>query len=176
MAILSQTNVAFIDGQNLHLGTSNHGGGWHVDYKKFRIYLKDKYDVGEAYYYLGCVRETEQDLYTHLQRAGYILKFRDHTELMKGKKKGNVDSDIIFDIMKQVADGSLDGKVVLVSGDGDYKRMVSYLLKKDKLDHVLFPNRQFASSLYKSLGSEYFAHLDDEGVKKKIEFLKGDQE
>src|SRR3989339_986271 len=154
-------NTAFVDGQNLYLGTSNHGESWHIDYKKFRIYLKDKYGVVEAYYYLGCVRETEQELYTKLQLAGFVLKFREHTDQMKGKKKGNVDSDIIFDVMKGIADDTLLGKVVLVSGDGDYKKMVDYLLKHEKLEHVLFPNRQFASSLYHSIGGDYFSNLDN---------------
>lgn len=165
-------NTAFIDGQNLYLGTCNHVQSWHIDYKKFRTYLKDKYGVVEAYYYLGCVRESEQELYTKLQLAGFVLKFREHTDLMKGKKKGNVDSDIIFDVMKSVADDSLTGKVVLVSGDGGYKKMTEYLLKHEKLEHILFPNKQFASSLYHSLGSDYFSNLDDTAVRQKIEYKK----
>ncbi len=165
-------NIAFIDGQNLHLGTSGHGNKWHIDYKKFRLYLKDKYNVTEAYYYMGFLRETEQELYTNLQLAGFVLKFREHTSLMIGKKKGNVDSDIIFDVMKRIADRTLTGKVVLVSGDGDYKKMIDYLLKHNKLKHILFPNKRFASSLYKSIGSDYFSNLDDDDVKKKIKFIK----
>lgn len=38
-----ENNLVFIDGQNLHLGTAQNG--WKVDFKKFRIYLKDKYGV-----------------------------------------------------------------------------------------------------------------------------------
>lgn len=60
------SNIAFIDGQNLHLGTTQ--DGWKVDLKKLRIYLKDKYHIVEAYYFLGYVTETEQDLYNNLQR------------------------------------------------------------------------------------------------------------
>ena len=166
-------NQAFIDGQNLYLGTANHrDGGWYIDYKKFRTFLFDRYDVREAYYYLGCVRETEQDLYTRLQLAGFVLKFREHSELMRTKKKGNVDSDIIFDVMRSYADGELDGKVILVSGDGDYKKMVKYLLKQDKLEHILFPNRIFASSLYNSIGTDHFSALDEADVRAKIEYFK----
>jgi len=53
-------NLAFIDGQNLYLGTQEKG--WDMDYSKFRTYLRDKYDVKEAYYFLGFVSEGEQDL------------------------------------------------------------------------------------------------------------------
>ena len=44
-------NIAFIDGQNLHLGTK--ASGWSIDHMKFRIYLKEKYKVAEAIYFMG---------------------------------------------------------------------------------------------------------------------------
>ena len=47
-------------------------------------------------------------------------------------------------------------KLVLVSGDGDYKLLVDFLIKENRLEKVLFPNKRFASSLYKKLGSQYF--------------------
>lgn len=62
-------NIAFIDGQNLYQGLS-----WSMDYKKFRIYLRDKYHIEKAYYFLG-FREKESDLYEKLQEAGFILVF-----------------------------------------------------------------------------------------------------
>jgi hypothetical protein len=42
---------------------------WQLDYVKFRTYLKDKFDIQEAYYYLGFISEDEQDLYNSLQKA-----------------------------------------------------------------------------------------------------------
>ena len=166
------TNLAFIDGQNLHLGTSgSDSSGWKVDHKKFRQYLKDKYQVSEAYYFLGFVSDSEQDLYTNLQKSGYILEFREHSSVLKGKKKGNVDCDIIFGIMKKLIEEDFD-KILLVSGDGDYIKVIEYLLKKEKLCKVLFPNKEFASSLYKRLGGEFFDYLDKPDIKAKIEYLK----
>ena len=89
---------------------------------------------------------------------------------MAGKKKGNVDTDIVFEMMKNLIDNNEFEKMVLVSGDGDYKRLVDYLIKKDRFLKILFPNRQFASSLYKKLGNKYFVNLDREDIKKKIEY------
>ncbi|MFA6999532.1 MAG: hypothetical protein WC241_00260 [Candidatus Paceibacterota bacterium] len=54
MAELKENNIAFIDGQNLYLGTKQ--DDWNVDLSKLRIYLKDKYKVKEAYYFFGCVQ------------------------------------------------------------------------------------------------------------------------
>src|SRR3990167_6371844 len=153
------SSIAFIDGQNLHLGTKEKG--WSVDHARLRRYLLDKYKVGEAYYFLGFVSEGEQDLYNNLQKAGFILAFREHSSALKGKKKGNVDCDIVFSVMKKLVDNEPFEKVYIVSGDGDYKKLVDFLIKKGRFGKMLFPNREFASSLYKTLGSEFYAYLGD---------------
>jgi uncharacterized LabA/DUF88 family protein len=165
-----ENNHAFIDGQNLHLGTKE--CGWSIDHKKLRTYLKDKYDVSEAYYFLGFISDDQQELYSQLQRAGFILIFREHSSAMLGKKKGNVDSDIVFSVMKSVADGDKFDKAVIVSGDGDYIKLVDYLIKKSRFKKILFPNKKFASSLYKKYGSEYYDYLENNDVRNKIEYTK----
>jgi uncharacterized LabA/DUF88 family protein len=153
--------VAFIDGQNLHLGTKE--DSWVVDLQKFRTYLADKYHVSEAYYFLGYVRDdvSTQALYTRIQKAGFILQFKEHTNAMLGSKKGNVDTDIVFEIFKNILDNASLSKILLVSGDGDYKKVVDYLISKELFLKILFPNKRFASSLYKKLGSEYFDYLSN---------------
>lgn len=161
-------NIAFIDGQNLHLGTTQNN--WKVDLNKFRIYLKDKYHITEAYYFLGYVSESEQDLYNNLQKSGFIVLFKEHNPALKGTKKGNVDTDLVFEIMKNLIDNKNFDKIVLVSGDGDYKKVVDYLIKKDRFKKILFPNKKFASSLYKHLGTEFFDILDN--IKTYIEWHK----
>ncbi len=109
-----------------------------------------------------------QRLYEAIQSAGFILVFRKHNAAMKGTKKGNVDSDIIFSIMKRIYKREEFDKVVLVSGDGDYRMMVDFLIEENKLEKVLFPKRRFASSLYKRIGATYYADLSNEATVKKI--------
>ena len=161
-----KNNLAFIDGQNLHLGTMQEN--WKVDLYKFRIYLKDKYHVTEAYYFFGYVDEEKQDLYNTLQKAGFILLFKEHNSHLKAKKKGNVDTDIVFEIMKNLVDNTLFDKIIVVSGDGDYKKVVDYLIKKEKFAKILFPNKKFASSLYRKLGSEFYDYMMN--IKSYIKF------
>jgi uncharacterized LabA/DUF88 family protein len=163
-----ENNRAYIDGQNLHMGTTKlESDAWKVDLQKLRVYLKEKYKVNLCYYFLGFVNEEFQDLYTEIQKAGLILQFREHNSAMTGKKKGNVDSDIIFHIMKTLYKKQLSGKVILVSGDGDYK-MVDFLIDEGRFEKILFPNRTFRSSLYKQISNKYFAYLDDVDIKAKI--------
>ena len=88
------------------------------------------------------------------------------------KKKGNVDSDILFNAMKRLYQKEKFDKILLVSGDGDYKMLVDFLIKEGRFEKILFPNKRYASSLYKSISRQYFAYLSDEGVKKKIGFKK----
>ncbi|MCK5588986.1 MAG: NYN domain-containing protein [Candidatus Pacebacteria bacterium] len=162
-------NYAFIDGQNLYLGTKE--VNFVIDFKKLRVYLRDKYKIEEAYYFLGFVKEKENTLYTQLQKAGFIIIFREHSELLAGNKKGNVDPDIIFEIMKKLLDESDDfEKVLIISGDGDYKKLVDYLIQKKRFLKILFPNKKFASSLYKKITWEYFDYL--EKIKHKISYKK----
>ncbi|MDZ7291648.1 MAG: hypothetical protein ONB44_17400 [candidate division KSB1 bacterium] len=50
-------NYAFIDSQNLHLGMQELG--WRLDYRKFRVYLEEKYGVRKAYLFLGFLPENQ---------------------------------------------------------------------------------------------------------------------
>lgn len=164
-----KNNLAYIDWQNLHLWTKN--SWWKVDFFKFRIYLKDKFNITEAYYFLGFVSEDEQDLYNMLQKAWFIVVFREHTSALKGKKKWNVDVDMVFEIMKKIADGEHINSIVLVSGDGDYIKLVRYLIEKQLLAKILFPSGNY-SSLYKKLKPKYWMNLSIKDVKRKIWYTK----
>ncbi len=160
-------NTAFIDGQNLHMGTTlDKENPWKINLAKFRIYLKEKYKVSTAYYYLGYAQDKHKDLYKHIQESGFILQFRKHNTAMISKKKGNVDVDIVFDIMRKMYKQEKFNKIILVSGDGDYKMLVDFLIEENKFEKILFPNKKFASSLYKDITAKYYAYLDD--IRNKI--------
>ena len=166
----NMNNYCYIDGQNLHIGTASAEPSWSVDLYKFRVYLREKYHVEKAFYYLGYVQDglKIEQLYESIQNAGFILMFKQHNSAMIGKKKGNVDSDIIFSVMKRLYKDNDFDKIILVSGDGDYKILIDFLIEESKLEKVLFPNKKFRSSLYNQIGATYFAYLDDKDVKKKI--------
>ena len=168
-------NYAFIDGQNLQLGTTSADEPWCVDLKKFRIYLRDKYKVDAAYYYVGAYDPRHEGLYHVLQKSGYLVVLREHTSALTSKKKGNVDTDIVFSVMKKLVEKEDFDKVVLVSGDGDYWRMVDYLIKKERFEKLLVPGKKSVSSLYiRRIADSYMSFLDLPDIKKKI--LREEQE
>ena len=164
-----ENNYAFIDGQNLYMSTLSAHTPWRIDLARFRIYLRQKYNVEKAYYFLGFVQEEYQDLYDEIQEAGLILHFKKHNPAMLGKKKGNVDTDIVFHIMKKLYHKEQFGNIVLVSGDGDYKLLVEFLIEEERFEKILFPNQKKSSSLYRGIDLRYRADLDGDGVRKKIE-------
>jgi uncharacterized LabA/DUF88 family protein len=167
---LNLRNIAYVDGQNLHMGTTSADPKWTVDLARFRNYLDRKYDVETAYYYLGFVQDGAnfEKLYETIQKAGFILVFREHNSAMLGAKKGNVDADIVFSIMKRLYLQEKFNKIVLISGDGDYKMLVDFLIEQDRFEKILFPSGKRRSSLYKSINVKYFAALDQPDVKDKI--------
>ena len=165
---MDENNYAFIDGQNLYLGINKED--WKLDLEKFRVYLKDKYKVKKAFYFLGYLSDGNSDLYTFLQSCGYIVIFREHSSGMHGNKKGNVDTDIVFEMMRNSFDNKEMDKVVLISGDGDYYKTVRYLIEKNKFKKILFPNSKFASSLYNKIDNKY--RIPIRFLKKKLEYKK----
>ena len=153
-------NIAFIDGQNLYLGTTKLNEPWKVDLARFRVYLKQKYGVSKAYYYLGFTNDEHHTLYKYIQESGFILAFKPHKETLASNKKGNVDADIIFDVMEKMykEKNSFD-ELVLVSGDGNYLKLVQFLIEENKFKKILFPSQKNASSLYKRITRKYFSDL-----------------
>lgn len=170
MSNFLKQNYCFIDGQNLYQWLN-----WSIDYRRFRIYLKDKYKIEKAYYFLW-FREQENALYEKLQESGFILIFNLKPEHLKSEKKGNVDVNLTFHAMKKlIEERDKFDKIVLISWDGDYKVLVDYLIELDKFSKVIAPNKKYASSLYKHrkhLDPKYFTFLDNDGIKGKIEYQK----
>ncbi len=136
---------AFIDSQNLNLGVRSQG--WQIDYKKFRLYLRNKYNVVNAYMFIGMVANN-QALYTQLQEAGFILIFKPTVRYFENGKetvKGNVDAELV--LQAAAIDFGKYDKAIIVSGDGDFHCLVRYLHEHNKLLHLMAPNRHFSKLL-----------------------------
>lgn len=159
-----QTNYAFIDGTNLHLTMVNLG--WNLDYKRFRVYLSEHYGVAKAYYFIGYVPEYA-DLYVSLQSAGYVLVHKPVLKLKDGRVKGNVDAELVLQVMIDYGDYD---KAILVTGDGDFYCLVHYLRRMGKLERVLAPSRAGCSHLLKKSAGSQMAFLDD--LRGKLEYKK----
>lgn len=155
-------NFAFIDGQNVNLGTRDLG--WKIDWRRFRVYLREHYHVSRAYYFLGFVLEN-QGLYNSLQNSGYTLVFKPLTYRADGKPKGNVDAELVLQAMIEYPHYE---RAVIVTSDGDFACLVRYLSEQGKLERVLSPVGQKCSALLKQAAREKIDFL--EGARRKIEY------
>ena len=142
-------NFAYIDGANLHRGVQDLG--WKIDYFRLRGWLKNKYAVEHAYIFIGLVPKYKE-LYTMLQEAGFTLIFKETVYDGDGKIKGNCDADLVLHVVKDAYEEEFD-RAIIVSGDGDYAGLVSFLHNRKKLLAVLAPNSKKCSILLKRTGA-----------------------
>lgn len=156
-----ENNHAFIDSQNLNLSIRDQG--WNLDFKRFRKYLEDKYDVSKAFIFIGYIA-TNESLYTSLQEYGYILIFKPTLNLPGGKPKGNIDAELVLHAMIEYPNYD---KTVIVTGDGDFHCLIEYLKKQDKLRRIIIPNREKFSSLLRKFASE-MTFMND--LREKLEY------
>lgn len=155
-------NYAFIDGQNLNLGIQSLG--WKLDYKRFRVYLKEKYGIERAYFFVGYVQEN-QDLYSALQKDGYLLIFKPTYPDKDGKVKGNVDADLVLQAM---IDYNEYDKAIVVTSDGDFYCLIKYLYKNNKLQFAMSPYVKTCSILLKKSAREKIFFMAN--LKNKLEY------
>lgn len=145
---------AFIDSQNLNLGTRKDiyknrkliYKGWKLDFKKFRKYLSDKFRVEKAFLFIGYIKQNRK-LYEDLKSFGYKLVFKPTVKDNQGKPKGNVDAELVLHAAKIQYDNY--DKAVIVAGDGDYYCLHKFLQESKKLHKIIIPNRHSESSLLK---------------------------
>jgi uncharacterized LabA/DUF88 family protein len=166
---------AFIDSQNLNLGTKKdiirHNKkiyrGWVLDFRKFRIYLKDKFRAEKAFLFIGYIKENKQ-LYHDLRLAGFDLVFKPTTKDGFGKPKGNIDAELV--LHSAAIEFKNYDKAVIVSGDGDFRCLHEYLEQNNKLASIIIPNPLSESSLLKTFQKyKSFIQFD----RQKLEHKKG---
>jgi len=163
MKPMKSTGYAFVDSQNLNLAIRELG--WRLDFRKFRVYLHDKYDVDKAYLFIGYLPQNA-DLYAYLQEAGFICIFRPTLTYKDGTTKGNCDAELVLQAM---IDFNNYDKAVIVSGDGDFQCLAKYLHEQNKLGALLIPDQKKFSALLKfDIFKPYHRFVSD--LRKKLEY------
>lgn len=153
-----ENNYAYIDGANLHKGVENLG--WRLDYKRFRVWLKDKYGVSQAYLFIGLIPKNK-DLYTKLQEAGFTLVFKEVVYDSEGRVKGNCDADLVLKATRDAYENTFS-KAILVSSDGDYSGLVKFLQEKDKFLSIISPAVAKKCSILLKRTAAKIAYLNDQ--------------
>ena len=158
-----ENNYAFIDSQNLNLGINKLN--WKLDFEKFRVYLKEKYKVSQAFLFIGFIPEN-QNLYLSLKEDNYILIFKPVLFDNNRKPKGNVDADLVLQSMIEFDNYN---QAIIISSDGDFYCLVKYLYEKEKLLKVISPDVKNCSKLLKKTAKEKIVFMDN--LRNKLEYL-----
>lgn len=161
-----RNNYAFIDSQNLNLGIRNLG--WKLDFRRFRVYLHEKYGVSVAYLFIGYIADNK-DLYGSLQKAGYILQFKPVLPNKDGTHKGNIDADLVLQTMIDFYEDHFE-KAVIVTSDGDFYSLAGFLYKHSRLLCVMSPYVDTCSTLLKRSAREKIVYMNN--LRNRLEYKK----
>ena len=137
-----------------------------MNWKKFRIYLKEKHHVRNAYTFLGRVPEY-QGLYTSLQEDGFIVVPKEVMRTKDGKIKGNVDIALTVKVWREEHNFK---QAVIITSDGDFASLVRFLREKDKLLRVLSPPPLGCFALLKKAVGQQIDFLNEQ--RHRLEYIK----
>ncbi len=155
-------NFAFIDGQNLNLGIQRLG--WKLDFRKFKVYLAEKYKVKTAFLFLGFLPEHQNlyrkpsggRIYPYFQARVESPRWAYQGQLRRGTgAAGPVEMDRYI-------------KAVIVTSDGDFHCLTDFLYAKNKLEAVLSPGRDHCSKLLRKAAKEKMMYMDT--LRGKLEY------
>jgi len=147
---MKENTYAFIDSQNLYIGIRDQG--WSLDYKKFYIYLKEKYKADRAFIYIGFLKENTP-LYAKLKKYGFEIVFKNTKQFGRSRDqiKGNIDVDLTVDAIRKAKEYK---NGIFISADGDFIALYDYLFEElNKELIIMVPNSHKYSSFlikYKS--------------------------
>lgn len=134
MNFYPQERIAlFIDGSNLYAAAKTLD--FNIDYKRLLNFFANKGQLIRAFYFTALLEDQEyspiRPLVDWLDYNGYTMvtkaakEFTD--EAGRKKIKGNMDIELAVDLMEMAY--SIDHAVIL-SGDGDFRRLVEYVQRK----------------------------------------------
>ena len=117
----------FIDGANLYAAARSLG--FDIDYKRFLEWFSTQGRLIRAYYYTALMEDQDysplRPLVDWLDYNGYTIvtkPTKEYTDATGRRKiKGNMDIELAIDVMEMAS--HLD-HIILISGDGDFRRLV----------------------------------------------------
>ena len=153
-----KVNIAYIDAANLDRAVRDLH--WKLDYKRFRVWLKDKYKIERAYIFIGLIPK-HKDLYAYFQECGFTVIFKEVIYQGNGSPKGNCDTDLIMQAIDDAYEGNLD-RALLVSSDGDYAPLVKKLQSREQFLGILSPAPAKKCSILLKRTNAPIAYINDQ--------------
>ncbi len=158
----------FLDGANFFFMQKDLG--WFADPKKILQFIEKEGQIIDAFYYVGkdVPPDARQDAFLNaLPTMGYSLVTKQIKSIFDSKtgnvkRKANLDIEIVMDIFNTIEHYD---KAVLISGDGDFERVLKLLKAKGKQFTVIATDNFIARELREVAGRHYI-NLSD--IKNKV--------
>lgn len=139
----------YIDGNNLYRAAKELG--FTINYKKFRGWLRQKYNPKNVFLFIGLIPD-RTSFYQYLQESGFILIFK-QTISVEGSIKGNCDAELVLKVVSDFYTKNTHS-FILITGDGDFGCLVEFLQENKVLDRVLAPDEKKCSFLIRNKNCE----------------------
>ena len=160
----------FIDAANMFHAQKPLHVGFHIDYQKLKDYLLGEDSFYRATYYVGekvPPEAKDQPFLDALRHLGFKIhkkSLRKYIDQETGEDivKGNLDIEIAVDMLMQQEHYE---KAFLLSGDGDFTRVVSFLIDRGKTVVVVSTWSMLNTDLYDA-SSEF---IELKGLREHIE-------
>ena len=154
---------AFIDASNIIYGARNEG--WFIDQRKLIKYLKKKFSVSKAFFYYGedVGNEKQTKFLKKLKSFGYTLRVKKIKKFAR-QWKANCDVDLTMDMLLMAKEYN---KAIVLTGDGDFAPLFTYLISKKK-DVVIISSPKSTAREIKMIAGD--RHIDFQSLRYFLEF------
>ena len=127
MSLKNQNAGVFVDVQNIYY-TCKQAFNRQFNYRHLWMYLSAQYtiDIANAYA-IESNNDGQHKFQTALRNIGFDVKLKPYIQRRDGSAKGDWDVGITLDVVENAK--QLD-HIVLLSGDGDFDRLLQYVSSK----------------------------------------------
>jgi uncharacterized LabA/DUF88 family protein len=185
MTMPKPKSYIFIDASNIHYYLKDEG--WKIDWLKFKKHYKDVFLNPCFYYYEGIrskgvyfdhhpdhklqdfneAKKRKQNYFKFLKQHDYKVKYKPVTRVYDNtsgqfKHKCNFDVELTIDAIDNINDYDVFS---LVSGDGDFEKLVKYLKGKRKKTIVIAPKDRLSDNLKKAANTVIYLHNIKDSIK-----------
>lgn len=148
--------IVYIDSQNVHKALENYHN-WIIDWKKFFVYLKEKYkaDKVKIFFWYVCKHKF---FYQSLWKIWFEVCFKETLVLPNWEIKWNVDIDIAIIALIDFYEYSVSN-AYLVTWDWDYNSLILFWIEKWVFWKVFVPWINNSSVLLKKVAKQNIIDL-----------------
>ncbi len=144
--------AVFVDVQNVYY-TVKEAFGRHFNYRAFLAELALQGEIVTAIAYAIDRGDQQQAQFQQILRElGFEVKLKPYIQRADGSAKGDWDVGITIDVMEQAAEVD---SVVLVSGDGDFDRLLDRVRDKYQVNSRVYGVPQLTAASLVRAASEF---------------------